>query len=124
MSNPWEQFDSNHNVGEHYSGPISRIIPDLGLFISLENNIEGIVHLHDIDWTLPSEESIQHFSISEVIETVILSISPQQERISLGIKQLGPDPRRGTDNGLDSPTPTIPVSPIRPSAPATLSTNE
>ena len=67
-------------------------ITDFGIFIGLEGNIDGLVHLSDISWNEAGEEAVRNYKKGDEIETVILSIDPERERISLGIKQLE-DPR-------------------------------
>ena len=89
--NPWERFAEAHGKGDRISGAI-KSITDFGIFIGLEGNIDGLVHLSDISWDESGEEAVRRFSKGQQIETVILSIDPERERISLGIKQLGDDP--------------------------------
>ena len=67
-------------------------ITDFGIFIGLEGNIDGLVHLSDISWNEAGEEAVRKYKKGDEIETVILSIDPERERISLGIKQLEDDP--------------------------------
>ncbi len=89
--NPWERFAEVHGKGDRISGAI-KSITDFGIFIGLEGNIDGLVHLSDISWDESGEEAVRRFSKGQRIETVILSIDPDRERISLGIKQLDDDP--------------------------------
>ncbi|HAI15380.1 MAG TPA: 30S ribosomal protein S1, partial [Gammaproteobacteria bacterium] len=63
-----------------------------GIFIGLEGDIDGLVHLSDISWEEPGEETVRNYTKGDEIETVILSVDPERERISLGIKQLEDDP--------------------------------
>lgn len=91
MSNPWDSFAEQHEKGERVSGKI-KSITDFGIFIGLEGNIDGLVHLSDISWDETGEEAIRHFSKGDEIETVILSVDADRERISLGVKQLSDDP--------------------------------
>ncbi len=91
LPNPWEEFAANHKKGERISGKI-KSITDFGIFIGLEGGIDGLVHLSDISWNEPGEEAIRKFKKGDEIETVILAIDPERERISLGIKQLEQDP--------------------------------
>jgi len=90
-SNPWEDFGIHHAKGDRISGKI-KSITDFGIFIGLEGGIDGLVHLSDISWNEPGESAVRRFSKGEEIETVILSVDPDRERISLGIKQLDEDP--------------------------------
>ena len=88
--NPWEEFSINHSKGERVTGKI-KSITDFGIFIGLEGDIDGLVHLSDVSWKESGETAVRRYSKGEEIETVILSIDPERERISLGIKQLDQD---------------------------------
>ena len=88
--NPWEEFAVNRKKGERVTGKI-KSITDFGIFIGLEGDIDGLVHLSDVSWKEPGETVVRRYSKGEEIETVILSIDPDRERISLGIKQLDQD---------------------------------
>ena len=89
--NPWEEFAKNHSKGERIKGQI-KSITDFGIFIGLEGGIDGLIHLSDISWNEPGEEAIRKFKKGDEVETVILAIDPERERISLGLKQLEQDP--------------------------------
>jgi small subunit ribosomal protein S1 len=89
--NPWDEFAATHNKGEHVKGLI-KSITDFGIFIGLDGGIDGLVHLSDISWNAPGEEAVHNYSKGEEIEAVVLSVDPERERISLGIKQLEKDP--------------------------------
>ena len=89
--NPWDAFGSEHAKGEKIKGTI-KSITDFGIFIGLNGNIDGLVHLSDISWSEPGEEAVRAYNKGDEIETVILSIDSERERISLGIKQLEEDP--------------------------------
>jgi len=89
--NPWEAFAALHNKGDKVSGTI-KSITDFGIFIGLEGDIDGLVHLSDISWMTPGEEGIRNFRKGEEVEAVVLAVDPERERISLGIKQLDQDP--------------------------------
>ncbi|KTD00772.1 30S ribosomal protein S1 [Fluoribacter gormanii] len=90
VGNPWQQFAASHNKGQKVSGKI-RSITDFGIFIGLDGDIDGLVHLSDISWTVPGEEAVKQFKKGQELEAVILAIDPERERISLGIKQLEGD---------------------------------
>ncbi|MEC7418542.1 MAG: 30S ribosomal protein S1 [Pseudomonadota bacterium] len=90
QQNPWDAFASQHAVGDKISGSI-KSITDFGIFIGLAGNIDGLVHLSDISWSETGEEAVRNYKKGDEIETVILSIDPERERISLGIKQLEED---------------------------------
>ena len=89
--NPWDRFADAFKKGDKISGSI-KSITDFGIFIGLEGNIDGLVHLSDISWEDPGEEAVRAYKKGDEIETVILSIDSERERISLGIKQLSDDP--------------------------------
>lgn len=91
QENPWDAFGRQYNKGDKISGAI-KSITDFGIFIGLDGAIDGLVHLSDISWNEPGEEAVRKFKKGDEIETVILSVDPERERISLGIKQLDSDP--------------------------------
>lgn len=101
--NPWEGFSATHAKGDKIAGSI-KSITDFGIFIGLDGGIDGLVHLTDISWNQPGEEAIRDFKKGDELETVILSIDPDRERISLGLKQLEQDPfgQFIADNGKGS----------------------
>ncbi|EPL04240.1 30S ribosomal protein S1 [Pseudomonas sp. TH05] len=90
-SNPWEDFSGQFNKGDKISGTI-KSITDFGIFIGLDGGIDGLVHLSDISWNEVGEEAVRRFKKGDELDTVILSVDPERERISLGIKQLESDP--------------------------------
>ena len=90
--NPWEEFAAHHQKGDKISGKI-KSITDFGIFIGLDGGIDGLIHLSDISWNEASaEEAIRKFQKGDELETVILAIDAERERISLGLKQLADDP--------------------------------
>jgi small subunit ribosomal protein S1 len=93
-SNPWKEFAENFNRGDKVSGQV-KSITDFGIFIGLAGNIDGLVHLSDISWDVPGEEAVRSYQKGQLIEAMVLSIDPERERISLGIKQLAKDPFSG-----------------------------
>ena len=90
FSNPWSDFAAKKNKGDKVSGTI-KSITDFGIFIGLEGGIDGLVHLSDISWHDNGEESVRNYKKGDEVETSILSIDSERERISLGIKQLSDD---------------------------------
>jgi small subunit ribosomal protein S1 len=90
-ANPWKEFAENYNRGDKVSGQI-KSITDFGIFIGLQGNIDGLVHLSDISWDMPGEEAVRNYAKGQQLEAMVLSIDPERERISLGIKQLAKDP--------------------------------
>jgi len=90
-ANPWEEFSGKYNKGDVLSGKI-KSITDFGVFIGLEGNIDGLIHLTDLSWNRPGEEVVREYQKGQEVEAMVLSIDPDRERISLGIKQLDKDP--------------------------------
>jgi small subunit ribosomal protein S1 len=91
QQNPWDAFGEKYKKGTKISGNI-KSITDFGIFIGLEGNIDGLVHLSDISWNEGGEEAVRNYKKGDELETVILSIDSERERISLGVKQLEDDP--------------------------------
>jgi small subunit ribosomal protein S1 len=89
--NPWDEFANHNNKGDRVSGKI-KSITDFGIFIGLDGGIDGLVHLSDISWEETGEEAIRRFKKGDEVEAVVLSVDPERERISLGVKQLDRDP--------------------------------
>ena len=89
--NPWREFAESFNRGDRVSGQI-KSITDFGIFIGLSGGIDGLVHLSDISWDRPGEEAVRDYQKGQTVEAMVLSIDPERERISLGIKQLAKDP--------------------------------
>jgi len=89
--NPWDEFANNYKKGDHISGKI-KSITDFGIFIGLDGGIDGLVHLSDISWDESGEQSLRRHQKGDELETVVLSVDPERERISLGVKQLDKDP--------------------------------
>ena len=89
--NPWEEFAATHKKGDHVSGKI-KSITDFGIFIGLDGGIDGLVHLSDISWDESGENALRRYKKGDELETVVLSVDPERERISLGVKQLDKDP--------------------------------
>ncbi len=90
-ANPWEEFAATHNKGERVVGKI-KSITDFGIFIGLDGGIDGLVHLSDLSWDLPGEEVVRNYKKGDELETVVLAVDAERERISLGVKQLAQDP--------------------------------
>jgi small subunit ribosomal protein S1 len=89
--NPWDEFAATHNKGDRISGKI-KSITDFGIFVGLDGGIDGLVHLSDISWDIPGEEAVRNYKKGDEVEAVVLSVDPERERISLGVKQLDKDP--------------------------------
>jgi small subunit ribosomal protein S1 len=94
LPNPWEEFSMNCKKGDKVKGQI-KSITDFGVFIGLAGNIDGLVHLSDLSWSLPGEEAVRNYKKGDETEAMVLAIDVERERISLGIKQLDGDPFTG-----------------------------
>jgi small subunit ribosomal protein S1 len=92
--NPWEEFAMNYKKGDRVKGLI-KSITDFGIFIGLPGSIDGLVHLSDLSWSKPGEEAVREYKKGQEVETMVLSIDVERERISLGIKQIEGDPFNG-----------------------------
>ena len=117
IENPWEDFAGRYPAGTKVSGEIKNIT-EFGLFVGLEDEIDGMVHMSDLDWNLSGDDALAAFTKGQTVEAVVLDVDMEKERISLGVKQLDGDPfeslgdlRRGstvtcevtavTDGGLE-----------------------
>ncbi len=90
-ANPWEEFAATHNRNDRITGQI-KSITDFGVFIGLEGGIDGLIHLSDLSWDRPGEDIAREYNKGDEITAVVLSVDPDRERISLGIKQAQEDP--------------------------------
>jgi len=99
MQNPWESFTERHPLGSEVEGEIKNIT-EFGLFVGLDNDIDGMVHLSDLDWEQSGEEAVKRYSKGDTVRAQVLDVDVEKERISLGIKQLGEDPFRQAIAGL------------------------
>ncbi len=91
QENPWLIFSENNSVGDTVKGAV-KSITDFGMFVGLDGDIDGLVHLSDLSWIDPEENAIQSFQKGQDVQALILAMDPLKERISLGIKQLSEDP--------------------------------
>ncbi len=91
LENPWHAFADQYPVGSRVSGEVKNKT-EFGLFIGLDNDVDGMVHLSDLDWDRPGEEVIEEFNKGDQVDAVVLDVDVEKERISLGIKQLSGDP--------------------------------
>jgi small subunit ribosomal protein S1 len=91
QENPWVVFATNHSPGTTIEGPI-RNITEFGLFVGLDGGIDGMVHLSDLDWSKSGEDALKDYNKGDNVKAVVLEADSEKERISLGIKQLTPDP--------------------------------
>ena len=91
QNNPWDAFAANHPKGSIVEGEVKNTT-EFGLFIGLDGDVDGMVHLSDIDWKRSGEEAIKDFKKGDMVKAVVLDVDREKERISLGIKQLSGDP--------------------------------
>ncbi|HJN38223.1 MAG TPA: 30S ribosomal protein S1 [Gammaproteobacteria bacterium] len=89
--NPWKEFENNHSMDEVIAAKV-KSITDFGIFLGLEGEIDGLVHINDIAWNQAGEVAIRTFKKGQEVKAVILSIDSERERISLGMKQIEADP--------------------------------
>jgi small subunit ribosomal protein S1 len=112
MGNPWDTFADTHPSGTEVEGEVKNIT-EFGLFIGLEGDIDGMVHLSDLSWDTPGEQAIQEYRRGDVVKAVVLDVDVEKERISLGIKQLEGDPFAEATKGVKrGATVTVTVSKI------------
>jgi small subunit ribosomal protein S1 len=90
-ANPWEEFAALNNKGDKVTGLI-KSITDFGIFIGLEGGIDGLVHLSDVSWGDEAEDAVRKYKKGEELETIVLAVDAERERISLGVKQMEKDP--------------------------------
>ena len=108
--NPWEAFAAKHPVGTEIEGEV-RSITEFGLFIGLDEEIDGMAHLSDLSWDKPGEEALKEYSKGDMVKAKVLDIDSEKERISLGVKQLAADPMSEAGYGRGD-TVTVTVSEI------------
>ncbi len=99
MANPWESFAATHPSGTEIEGEVKNIT-EFGLFVGLDGDIDGMVHLSDLSWDRPGEQAIQEFKKGDMVKAVVLDVDTDKERISLGIKQLAGDPFASATKGV------------------------
>jgi len=90
-NNPWDDFGTSHNKNDKVVGTI-KSITDFGIFVGLPGGIDGLIHLSDLSWNSTGEDIVRNFKKGDELEAVVLSIDPERERISLGVKQMETDP--------------------------------
>ena len=90
LSNPWEIFADQHPIGSEVEGEVKNKT-EFGLFIGLDGDVDGMVHLSDLDWQKPGEQAIEDFKKGDIVRARVLDVDTEKERISLGIKQVGAD---------------------------------
>jgi len=91
LNNPWQSFADAHPIGSVIEGEIKNIT-EFGLFVGLNEDLDGMVHLTDLDWNRSGEDAIQDYEKGQIVQAKVLDVDADKERISLGIKQVGNDP--------------------------------
>jgi small subunit ribosomal protein S1 len=91
LANPWEAFAEKHPVGSTIEGEVKNKT-EFGLFLGLDGDVDGMVHLSDLDWNRPGEQVIEEYKKGDQVKATVLDVDVEKERISLGIKQLTGDP--------------------------------
>ena len=91
MRNPWEEFAEKQPVGSTVEGEVKNKT-EFGLFLGLENDVDGMVHLSDLDWSRSGEEAMEDYKKGDMVQAKVLDVDVEKERISLGVKQVGGDP--------------------------------
>ncbi len=91
LPNPWETFKEKYPVDSEIEGEVKNIT-EFGMFVGLPGEIDGMVHLSDLDWQKPGEEAIKDYKKGQMVKVRVLDVDMEKERVSLGIKQLTPDP--------------------------------
>jgi small subunit ribosomal protein S1 len=91
QENPWDSFSTNHPIGSIIEGEI-KSITEFGLFVGVDADIDGMVHLSDLSWSESGDEAVKHYEKGQMVKAKVLDVDSEKERVSLGIKQLGDDP--------------------------------
>ncbi len=97
--NPWEQFVDDHPIGSTVEGEV-RNITEFGLFLGINADIDGMVHMSDLSWDEAGEQAIVHYNKGDMVKAKVLDIDVEKERISLGVKQLKADPAASVLEGI------------------------
>jgi small subunit ribosomal protein S1 len=101
LQNPWEAFAERHPVGSEVEGEVKNKT-EFGLFIGLDGDVDGMVHLSDLDWTRPGEQAIEDYKKGDKVRAKVLDVDVEKERIAIGIKQLASDPFAAKKTGDES----------------------
>ena len=91
LANPWSTFAEKYPVGSTVEGEVKNKT-EFGLFIGLDGDVDGMVHLSDLDWNRPGEQAIEDYNRGDMVKAQVLDVDVEKERISLGVKQIGGDP--------------------------------
>jgi small subunit ribosomal protein S1 len=104
LQNPWEAFLEKHPVGSEVEGEVKNKT-EFGLFIGLDGDVDGMVHLSDLDWTKPGEQAMEDYKKGDKVSAKVLDVDVEKERIALGVKQLASDPfaKKGAEEAGAAP---------------------
>jgi small subunit ribosomal protein S1 len=91
LANPWETFAQKYPVGSTVEGEVKNKT-EFGLFVGLDGDVDGMVHLSDLDWNRPGEQAIEDYNRGDMVKAQVLDVDVEKERISLGVKQVSGDP--------------------------------
>ena len=111
QANPWSAFLDAHPIGSEVEGDVKNIT-EFGLFIGLDGDIDGMVHLSDLDWKVPGEQAIQNYKKGDHVRAQVLDVDVEKERISLGVKQLGGDPIASVGGIKKNDTVTVEITAV------------
>src|SRR5262249_15008135 len=103
LQNPWEAFAERHPVGSVVEGEVKNKT-EFGLFIGLDGDVDGMVHLSDLDWSRPGEQAIEDYKKGDHVKAKVLDVDVEKERTAIGVKQLANDPfaaKKAGDDGAD-----------------------
>ncbi|HHN73207.1 MAG TPA: 30S ribosomal protein S1 [Thermopetrobacter sp.] len=114
QENPWDTFEERYPPGTEVEGEIKNIT-EFGMFIGLEGDVDGMVHLSDLSWDRPGEEVLKEYRKGQVVKAVVLGVDRAKERISLGIKQLGGEPLSKVEGLRKGATVTVEVTEVKDS---------
>ena len=99
LNNPWEQFSDEYPIGAVIEGEIKNIT-EFGLFVGINEDMDGMVHLSDLDWDKSGEEALKDYNKGDMVKAKVLDVDPEKERISLGVKQVGADPMDSVEGDI------------------------
>jgi small subunit ribosomal protein S1 len=95
--NPWQNFIQKYPSGSIVEGEVKNKT-EFGLFLGLDGDVDGMVHLSDLDWNRPGEQAIEDYKKGDMVKAIVLDVDVEKERISLGVKQVGSDPFAEVDD--------------------------
>ena len=99
MENPWKAFAEQHSVGDKIRGEV-KTVTEFGVFVGLDEDIDGMIHLSELTWDRTGEEALKEFRKGDMVEAVVSEIDVAQERVALSIKDLSADPFAEATTGI------------------------